>query len=56
MVLHHIYKKRVSVFGVSAKLYFGGNHGYALSKMFLLQQILFLCQLNFIEIMRLSQS
>ena len=33
---------------------FGGKQGHALCKIFLLQQILFLCQLNFIEITRLS--
>ena len=33
----------------------GGKQGHAPSKTFSLQQILFLCQLNFIEVTRLSQ-
>ena len=34
----------------------GGRQGHAPCKILLLQQSLFLCQLNFMEIIRLSQS
>ena len=34
----------------------GGKQWHAACKILLLQQILFLCQLNFMEIIRLSQS